>query len=607
MGTVSDFVIDRLIEWDLHRFYGFPGDGIGGFDGALERGEADGKDFRYIRPTHEEIASFLACAHAKFTGEVGVCIATSGPGAVHMLNGLYDAKMDNQPVVAIVGQQGRVSLGSEAQQEVNLERIFADVAGFVQTVLTPMHAQMVVDRAIRIAAARKCPTVVILPADVQTLEMTEPAVQHWVSRTGVGYTSTELTPPDEELRRAADVLNAGSKIAMLVGQGARGATDEVLAVADKLGAGIITSLLGKDVVPGEVDHHTQQLGLLGSKPSYDMIQDCDTLLMVGSNYPYAEFMPPTGQARGVQIDLAPRHLSMRYPMEVPLTGDAKATLAALLPHLDQHDDMSWRRKIIEGMKGWNAITERQAKEPADPINPRYVYYTLNERLPENAIVTADAGSTADWYGHHLRFGRGQSGNLSGMLASMLAAMPYALAAKFAYPARPVICTIGDGAFQMLGMNEMITVKRHWKEWDDPRFIVLVLHNNDLSQVSWEMREVGDPRYDTSQLVEDMDYAGYAELLGLRGITVTDPDDVESAWDEALSADRPVVLDVHTDPNVPPIPAHISLAEAKGFLTTLLKGDPAEAAVMKNSLRAVAAELFGKAKSAITSDGSKPSQ
>ncbi|WP_166851411.1 thiamine pyrophosphate-requiring protein [Isoptericola sp. BMS4] len=596
--TVSDFVIDRLIEWDLHTWYGFPGDGIGGFDGALERAESDGKDFRYLRPTHEEVAAFMATAHAKFTGEVGVCVATSGPGAIHLLNGLYDAKMDHQPVVAVVGQQGRVALGSDGQQVLNLERAFDDVAGYVQTVNTPMQAQLVVDRAVRVAHAERCPVAVVLPADVQDLEMEVPAVEHWVSRTGVGHSSTALTPPEDELRRAAEVLNAGSKVAMLVGEGARGATDEVLEVADRLGAGITTALLGKDVVPGDVPHHVQQLGLLGSKPAYDMMQDCDTLLVAGSNYPYSEFLPATGQARGVQIDLVPRNLSLRYPMEVNLAGDARATLAALLPYLAHHDDRTWQEGVVEGMRVWDDVIEKQALAEADPVNPRLVYHRLNERLPRNCIVTADAGSTADWYGHHLRLGRDMRGNLSGMLASMLAAMPYALSAKFAYSDRPVVCTIGDGAFQMLGMNELLTVKRHWQEWTDPRFVVLVLHNDDLTQVSWEMREAGDPRYDTSQLLEDMDYAGYAELLGLRGIRVDRPEQVGDAWDQAFAADRPVVLDVHTDPNVPPLPAHVSREEATAFLETLAKGDPAQGSVIRNSARAVAAQLFAQAKHAL---------
>jgi pyruvate dehydrogenase (quinone) len=591
VATVSDFVIDRLIEWGLHRFYGYPGDGIGGFDGALGRGERDGKAFQYIRPTHEEMAALMACAHAKFTGEIGVCVATSGPGAVHLLNGLYDAKSDNQPVVAIVGQQGRAALGSDAQQELNLERLFADVAEYVETVSTPTHAQLVVDRAVRLAFAYRRPTVIILPTDVQDLDAEEPSLEHGVSRSGVGQSSTQLCPPDDELRRAAAVLNAGEKVAMLVGQGAIGATDEVLAVADRLGAGIVTALLGKGVVPGDVPHHTQQLGLLGSKPSYDMMQGCDTLLMVGSNFPYGEFLPATGQARGVQIDLLPRNLGLRYPMEVNLCGDATTTLAALLPMLDQHDDRSWQDGIAAAMRKWDASLAAAAKVGADPINPRWVFHTLNTRLPANSIITADAGTTADWYGHHIRLGPDMKGSLSGRLATMVGAMPYAIAAKFAFPERPVVCTIGDGAFQMLGMNELITVKRHWRTWSSPTFVVLILHNGDLNQVSWEMREAGDPRFDTSQLLEDVDYAGYAELLGLEGIRVERPNAVEDAWDRAFHADRPVILDMVTDKNVPPLPAHITWEQVSGVAKALLHRDPDARAVAKHSLRATAAQWF----------------
>ncbi len=598
MYTVSDFVIDRLIEWDLHRFYGYPGDGIGGFDGALGRAEAAGKDFRYIRPTHEEMAALMATAHAKFTGEVGVCMATSGPGAVHIMNGLYDAHCDSQPVLAIVGQQARVAIGSEFQQELHMERLFGDVAEYVTTITTPMQAQMVIDRAIRIAAAHRTPTVVIMPADVQNLPMEAPTAEHWVSRTGVGHASTRITPPEDELARAARILNDGERVAMIVGQGALDATDEILAVAERLGAGIVTALLGKGAVPGDVPFHTQQLGLLGSKPSYDMMRDCDTLLMVGTNFPYAEFLPPSGQARGVQIDLLPRRLSLRYPMEVNLWGDARATLAALLPHLEQTDDLAWQRDIAEAMADWDEVLEREARTPADPVNPRLVFHELNARLPDDSIVTADAGTTADWYGHHIRLGRDMMGNLSGRLATMLAAMPYALAAKFAFPERPVVCTIGDGAFQMLGMNGLLTVKRHWEEWTNRTFIVLILHNHDLSQVSWEMREAGDPRFDTAQLLEDMDYAGYAELLGLRGIRVDDPDQVGPAWDAAFAADRPVVLDVVTDKNVPPLPAHISFDQSKGVVEALLHRDPDSLKVIENSARAVASQLFGSLPGAV---------
>ncbi len=600
--TVSDFVIDRLIAWDLHRFYGYPGDGIGGFDGALGRAEEAGKDFRYIRPTHEEMAALMACAHAKFTGEVGVCIATSGPGAVHLMNGLYDAACDNQPVVAVVGQQARVAMGSDFQQELNMERLFGDVAEYVKTVTTPMQAQLVVDRAVRIAKSYRRPTVVILPADVQNLTMEEPASEHWVSRTGVGHASTRITPPREELERAAAVLNQGERVAMLVGQGALGATDQVLGVADRLGAGIVTALLGKGVVPGDVPFHTQQLGLLGSKPSYDMMQDCDTLLVVGSNFPYAEFLPDPGRVTGVQIDLLPRHLSLRFPMEVNLWGDAKATLDALLPLLAPKSDRSWQDGITEAMAVWKRSLEAAARTAADPINPRLVFHLLNERLPDDVIITADAGTTADWYGNHIALGPNMMGSLSGRLATMLASMPYAIAAKFAFPERPVVCTIGDGAFQMLGMNGLITVKRHWREWENASFIVLVLHNNDLNQVSWEMRQVGDPRYDTSQLLEDVDYADYARLMGLRGIRVDDPAALPDVWDEAFSADRPVVFDVLTDKNVPPLPPHVTFDQAKGVARAMLRGDPDAGAVVSNSARALASQMFAKVRAGVSSDG-----
>ena len=591
---VSDFLIDRMIEWGVYRLYGYPGDGIGGFFGALERAERDKKNLRLIRPTHEEMAALMAVAHAKFTGEVGVCCATSGPGAIHLMNGLYDANMDNQPVVAIVGQQARVAMGSDFQQENNLERVFGDVAEYVKTITDPMQAQLVIDRAFRMARGYRKPCVVIVPNDIQVAPFKEPAVKHFVSRTGVGHASTRIVPPPDELQRAAEILNAGKKVAMIVGQGALDATDEIIEVAKKTGAGIITALLGKAAVPADVPFHTQHLGLLGTRPSDDMMDECDTLLMVGTNYPYSEFLPKTGQARGIQIDLQHRHLSLRYPMELNLLGDSKVTLAALLPLLKQKDDLSWQDKIVENMRGWWEINKREAMVDATPINPRRAFYEMNKRLPSNSIITADAGSTADWYGHHVQMKRGMMGNLSGRLATMLAAMPYAIAAKFAFPERPVICTIGDGAMQMLGMNGLLSIKRYWKEWSNPTFIVFVLHNDDLAQVSWEMRvENGDPRYDTSQKLEPMNYAAYAEVLGLKGIYVDDLSKLEESWDEAFAAQRPVVLDVVTDPNVPPLPAHITFEQAKNYTYAMLKGgDPKEGGAIKESVKQVVAEFEG---------------
>lgn len=599
MYTVSDFIIDRLLDWGVERIYGFPGDGIGAFDGALGRADRADKKIRYIRPTHEEMCALMATAHAKFTGKVGVCVATSSPGAFHLINGLYDAKMDNQPVVAIVGQQGLAAFGTDNQQESNLERTFADVAVFVKTVLTPVQAQAVVDKAFRMAITQLQPCVIILPHDVQAMAMEEPKKEHWMARSSIGAPSTALTPPAHEIRKMADILNSGERVALLVGHGANGATDEVLAVAEKCGAGIITALRGKQVIPGDVPYHTQQLGLLGSRPSYKMMAQCDTLLMLGSNFPYAEFLPDTGQARGIQVDLNPGHLGIRYPMELNIWGDVKATLQALLPHLEQKTDTSWQTQIADNMRDWEKVLAELALVEADPINPRLVFHELNKRLPNGAIVTCDAGTTADWYGHHIRLRRGMMGDLSGLLATMVAAMPYAVAAKFAFPERPVICTIGDGAFQMLGMNGLITIKKYMQEWTNQQFIILVLHNNDLTQVSWEMRtEDANPRWEGSQEVESMDYAAYARLFGFQGIAVTRAEDVATAWDQAFAHDGITLLDVYTDKNVPPLPAHIDMSFVVNMAETLLKGDPNELGVITESAKAMVTEGVQKVKNSL---------
>jgi pyruvate dehydrogenase (quinone) len=547
MTTVSYFVIQRVKQWGVTRVFGFPGDGVGEFDGALGQAEREGNGLSYIRPTHEEICALMAVAHAKFTGEVGVCIATSSPGAFHLINGLYDANMDNQPVVAIVGQQGLNALGTFNQQESNLERVFADVAVYVQTIVSPQQAQAVVDTAFRMARVRLAPAVIILPHDVQGMEMEEPAVTTWVSRSSAVAPSTSITPPVDEILKVADIINVGAKVTFIVGHGANGATDEVLEAARLAGAGIITALRGKQVVPSDVPYHSQQLGLLGSRPSTEQMSGCDTLVLLGTNYPYGQFLPKTGQARAVQVDLKPEQMGLRYPTEVNLWGDVKATLTALIPHLREKTDLSWQNTVVDGMRDWEAEMEAQAmlKYP-DGVNPRRVFH--------NAIVTADAGTTADWYGHHIRLRRGMMGDLSGRLASMLASMPYAVAAKFAYPDRPVICTIGDGAFQMLGMNELITVKKYLAQWSNPQLIVLVLHNDDLNQVSWEMRtEDANPVWPTSQEIQSVDYAGWAELLGFSGIRVKSDDDVEAAWDTALANPGVTLIDAYTSKNIPPLP------------------------------------------------------
>ena len=598
--TVSDFVIQRLKDWGVQRVFGFPGDGIGEFDGALGRAAREGEGLEYIRPTHEEICSLMATAYAKFSGEVGVCVATSSPGAFHMLNGLYDAKMDNQPVVAIIGQQGLPSLGTFTQQESNLERVLDDVAVYVQTVVSPKQAQAVIDTAFRTARVHLGPAVVILPHDVQGMKMPELGPENWVSRSSAVAPSTAVLPPHEELMRAARIINEGSKVTFLVGHGANGAGEEVVKAAELAGAGIITTLRAKQVVSSDVPHHSQQLGLLGSRPSSDQMSGCDTLVLFGTNYPYGQFLPESGQARAIQVDLKPEQMGLRYPTEVNLWGDVKATLTALLPLLEAKTDLSWQESVVEGMKEWEEEMAAQSELTYDDgVNPRRVFRELDKRLPPRAVVTCDAGTTADWYGHHIRLREGMIGDLSGRLASMLAAMPYATAAKFAHPERSVVCTIGDGAFQMLGMNELITVKKYMARWDNPQLIVVVLHNDDLTQVSWEMRtEDGNPMWPDSQDVESVDYAGWARLLGFQGIAVTSDDDVAEAMDRAFAHRGVTLIDAYTSKNVPPLPPKVSSELAKSTAQAFLKGDPEQKGAILNSAEAVLSEGVERVKGAL---------
>ncbi|HTV95988.1 MAG TPA: thiamine pyrophosphate-requiring protein [Steroidobacteraceae bacterium] len=587
--NVSEFVWKRLGEWGLKRVYGYPGDGVGGLDVALEEAQPA---MEYIQVRHEEMAAFMASAHAKFTGGVGLCYATSGPGAIHLLDGLYDAKMDNQPVVAIVGQQARTSLGAGYQQEVDLVCLFKDVASdYVAIGTVPGQVRHLVDRAVRIAQNKRSVTCIILPNDLQLMKYEEPPLAHGATHTGVGFPVGSKVPEREGLQAAARVLNAGKKVAILVGAGCLEATDEVLAVAAKLGAGVAKALLGKAAVPDDLPFVTGGIGLLGTKPSWELMQDCDTLLMVGSNFPYSEFLPKPGHARGVQIDLKGEHLSLRYPMEVNLVGDSAATLKALLPLLEQQTDGAWRDTIKRNVEGWWQALESGAMKAAEPINPQRVFWELSPRLPEGCIVTADSGSVANWYGRDLKFRRGMKGSLSGSLASLGAATPYAMAAKMAYPERVVIGTIGDGAMQMNGMNVMITVSKYWKRWSNPRFILMVLNNRDLNQVTWEERiQLGEGKTQSTQSIPDFPYAKYAELLGLKGIFCNDPQRIGTAWDEALAADRPVILEFYTDPNVPPLPPHITLKDAEHFMT-MMPHEPELGSVLKNSAKALIATLL----------------
>ena len=588
---VSDFLLKRLSAWGVKRIYGYPGDGINGILGGLERNQ---ELFEFVQVRHEEMAAFMATGHAKYTDEVGVCLATSGPGAIHLLNGLYDAKMDHRPVVAIVGQAATTAMGGNYQQEVDLLSLFKDVAGeYVYMASSPVQIRQLVDRAMRIATTERSVTCIIIPKDVQEMDAVEqPSHKANTVHTGLGYSTPRVVPTEVDLKRAADILNAGKKVAILVGIGAKHAADEVIQVADLLGCGVAKALLGKQVLPDDLPFVTGCIGLLGTKPSYDMMMECDTLLMIGSTFPYGQFLPKEGQARGVQIDIDGRNLSLRYPMELNLIGDSTETLRALIPLLQRKEDRSWREKIEANYHKWWAVIEARSMEKAEPLNPQLIFWELSKRLSENNILSGDAGTATNWYGNTIKMRRGMMGSLSGSLATMGAAVPYAIAAKFAYPDRVPIALTGDGAMQMNGLAELITVEKYWKKWSNPRLIFMVLNNRDLNQVSWEMRiEAGNPKLKTTQDLPDFPYASYADSLGLKGIRVDKPEDVGAAWDVALSADRPVVFEAYVSADVTTIPPHISFEEAKNYASALLKGDPNEGGIIKESIKSVAEGLI----------------
>ncbi|MFD7628823.1 thiamine pyrophosphate-requiring protein [Streptomyces sp. NPDC059851] len=581
---VADYVLQRLREWRVTYVFAYPGDGINGLLAAWGRAEDRP---RFIQARHEEMSAFQAVGYAKFSGRIGVCAATSGPGAIHLLNGLYDAKLDHVPVVAIVGQTDRSAMGGSYQQEVDLLSLYKDVASaFCEMVTVPEQLPNVLDRALRIAVTSRTPTALIIPADVQELDYEPPshAFKQVPSSLGVGHYAP--VPADEDLARAADILNAGEKPAILIGQGARHARAEVEQVADLLGAGVAKALLGKDALPDTLPYVTGAIGLLGTRPSYEMMRDCDTLLVIGSSFPYTQFLPEFGQARAVQIDIDPAMVGLRYPFELNLVGDAARTLRRLIPLLDRRTDGDWREAIEKGTARWWEVMERRAEVPADPINPEYVVHALDELLPDDAIVTADSGSAANWYARHLRLRDGMRGSLSGTLATMGPGVPYAIGAKFAHPDRPAIALVGDGAMQMNGLAELLTAAKYFHQWSDPRLVVAVLNNQDLNQVTWEMRALqGAPQFEPSQSIPDVPYADAAALFGLDGERVETAGTVTPAWRRALAADRPYVIDFRTDPAVPPIPPHATWDQIKSAATSVLRGDSDRTAVVRQGLRA----------------------
>ncbi|MEU7479133.1 thiamine pyrophosphate-requiring protein [Lentzea sp. NPDC042327] len=583
--TVGDFIVQRLRDWKVAQVFAYPGDGINGIVAAF--GKAD-NDPKFIQTRHEEMAAFAAVGYAKFSGDVGVCLATSGPGAIHLLNGLYDAKLDHVPVVAIVGQTARTAQGGSFQQEVDLHALFRDVASFLIDVTVPEQLPNALDRAFRTAATERAPAVVIIPNDVQEQEYEPPKHEFkHIPSSPPSRPSSVVVPADDEVRRAAEVLNSGSKVAILIGQGARGAAAEVGEVAELLGAGVAKALLGKDVLSDELPYVTGSIGLLGTRPSYELMRDCDRLLIVGSNFPYSQFLPKPGAARGVQIDADGSTIGMRYPTEVNLVGDARATLRALIPLLERKTDRSWRETIEKNVERWWEVLERQALVPADPVNPMRIVHELSQRLPHNAIVTADSGSATNWYARLLKIRGDVRSSLSGTLATMGCAVPYALGAAFAQPNRPLIALVGDGAMQMNGMAELLTLRHH-----NIRCVVCVFHNNDLNQVTWELRAMGGaPKFEPSQDLPDLSYAQFARSIGLQGIEVDDPDQLGPAWDTALAYEGTTVLDVRCDPDVPPIPPHATFEQIKDMTEAVLRGDPDAWGLITRGLRTKIQELL----------------
>ncbi|MDT7733214.1 MAG: hypothetical protein QOE12_388 [Mycobacterium sp.] len=588
--TVGDVLLGRLRDWGVEQVFGYPGDGINGLLAAWRR--ADNKP-QFVQARHEEMSAFEAVGYAKFSGKVGVCAATSGPGAVHLLNGLYDAKLDHVPVVAIVGQTERSAIGGSYQQEIDLLSLLKDVCSdYIHMCTVPQQLPNLIDRAIRVALSEGAPTGIIVPSDVFELTYEPPrhAFKHVPSSLGLSHART--VPDDAALARTAELLNSGKKVAMLVGQGARDCVPELTEVADLLGAGVAKALLGKDVLPDDLPWVTGSIGLLGTTASWHLMSGCDTLLTVGSNFPYTQFLPDLGAARAVQIDRSGKWIGMRYPYEINLVGDSKSTLQALIPLLQRKSDRSWRDKIEKDVDDWWTTVQRTAMTDADPLNPMRLFWELSQRLPSNAIVTADSGSAAIWYARHLKFTEGVRGSLSGTLATMGPAVPYAIGAKWAQPDRPAIAFVGDGAMQMNGMAELITIAKYWAQWADPRMIIAVLHNNDLNKVTWEMRAMeGSPKFEESQTLPDVDYAAFARSIGLIGENLSDADQLGGAWDRALASDRPTVLDVRCDPDVPPIPPHAAFEQAKSLAHAVIGGDEDAAGFIKQGVKQKMQQYF----------------
>ncbi|MER7796660.1 thiamine pyrophosphate-requiring protein [Microbacterium sp. NPDC096154] len=577
-GTVADQIVRRLSEWGVGRVFGYSGDGINGVLDALRRSEAD---IEFVQARHEENAAFMAVGQEKYDGGAGVVISTQGPGAIHLLNGLYDAKLDHAPVVALIGQQHRSTLGSGYMQEVDLRTLFADVASaYITQVATPEQVPLAIDRAFRCALAERAPAVVILPHDVQSAEASEvtrsPSTpSHGVVRTAAVYEPALVAPSPERLREAADLLAGARRPMILAGRGAAACADELTGLARRLRAGIVTSLLGKPFIDESLPFAAGTMGHLGTTASAELLTGCDLLLIVGSNDPWTEYYPAPGQAAAIQIDRDPRMIGNRFPVDVGVVADATAAVRGLAELIEERPEDDWWARVLDAVERWNDTSARRAAVPAEPLNPEAVLRALNGHLPGDARVALDVGSVVYWYARQLRLPRGVPAHVSGTLATMGCGVPYGLAAKLGAPGRPTVVLAGDGGMQMTGVAELITVADRWRDWADPRFIVAVFDNGDLAEVSWEQREMeGAPRFPDTQDLPRFPYAEYARMLGLEGETVASPDDLDAAWGRAFASDRPYILHLRTDPAVPLLPPSASSPDAADTMRKALQDEAA---------------------------------
>jgi pyruvate dehydrogenase (quinone)/pyruvate oxidase len=561
--TAADVLIETLCEWGVSVVFGLPGDGINGIMEALRKQQ---RHVRFVQVRHEEAAAFMACGYAKYTGKLGVCLGTSGPGGIHLLNGLYDAKLDGQPVLAITGHHYHDLIDTHAQQDVDLDKVFMDVAVYNARIMGPSHVEQVVNLACRSALGQRGVAHVNFPVDLQEHEVEEHSKRNVPGHTSrIAASGVEL-PPELDLKNAGAVLNEGKKVAILAGQGALAAGDELEQIADILAAPIAKALLGKAVVPDDSPYTTGSIGLLGTRPSQQAMEECDTLFIVGSSFPYIEFLPKPGQARGVQIDMDPTRIGLRYPVEIGLVGDSRVTLKKLIPMLQHKTDRSFLEKAQAGMKEWWKLIEDQGKRPDKPMKPEVVAWELGNRLADDAIVSCDSGTVATWFARHIRARRGQKFSLSGTLATMANGLPYTIAAQFAYPERQCVAFVGDGGFSML-MAEFATAVKYRLP-----IKVVIVKNNSLGQIKWEqMVFLGNPEYGCE--LHPIDFAAFARACGGTGFTIEDPADCGRIIDEALRTEGPVVVEAVVDPFEPPMPAKVTLEQAAKFAKSLARGEP----------------------------------